>query len=57
MDFTKEIVGDLVSRVAVVGVVVAAKPDCHGWEAEGKVKCEAESRQHFKGVQWKERQK
>lgn len=52
MDFTKEIVGDLVSRVAVKGGVVAAKPDCRGWEAEWKVKCEAKSRQHFNEVQW-----
>lgn len=52
MDFTKEIVGDLVSRVAVKGGVVVAKPDCRGWEAEWKVKCEAKSRQHFNEVQW-----
>lgn len=57
LGFTKEIVGDLVSRVVVVIVVVAAKPDCHKWEAEWKVKCEAKSRQHLKEVQWKERQK
>lgn len=52
MDLTKEIVGDLDSRVAVIGGVVAAKPACRGWEAQWKVKCEAKSRQHFNEVQW-----